>query len=307
MFIGCNEDDPGPSIAPEAARYLDEVLDIMESNSINRLTIDWENFRQRVLEEADGAEAIRDLEPALRQALLLLGDRHSFIQTASGGFLSASNANCAPTMSDAPSLPEAIGYVNVRSFSGNNDAALVYAQEIQDAIRDQDQAGAKGWIIDLRDNPGGNMWPMIAALGPILGDGIAGYFEHPDGRSQSWSVLGSSSVFDGSNVLFELPEDYDLIEDHPKVAVLIGSRTASSGEVVAISFIGRADTRSFGVPTCGLSTSNSQFQLSDGSVLILTTAYLADRDQNKFGFPIPPDQRAAPEDIFEEAIRWLEE
>lgn len=59
----------------------------------------------------------------------------------------------------------------------------------------------------------------------------------------------------------------------PRVAVL----TAISGEAVAIAFRGRADTRSFGTPTCGLSTSNHTDRLSDGGNLYLTASVMADR------------------------------
>ena len=33
---------------------------------------------------------------------------------------------------------------------------------------------------DLRGNIGGNMWPMIAGVGPILGDGIIGWIVYYD-------------------------------------------------------------------------------------------------------------------------------
>ena len=38
-----------------------------------------------------------------------------------------------------------------------------------------DRPGLIGWIVDLRTDGGGNMWPMMAGLGPILGEGIMGW------------------------------------------------------------------------------------------------------------------------------------
>jgi len=40
-----------------------------------------------------------------------------------------------------------------------------------------------GWIIDLRGNSGGNMYPMLAGLSSLLGEGVLGYDVYPDGRS----------------------------------------------------------------------------------------------------------------------------
>lgn len=74
------------------------------------------------------------------------------------------------------------------------------------------------------------------------------------------------------------------------VAVLTGPRTASSGEAVAIAFRGRPDTRSFGLPTAGLSTANGTFPLPDGSMLLLTAAVDADRTGRKYRDKVDPDE-----------------
>ena len=81
---------------------------------------------------------------------------------------------------------------------------------------------------------------------------------------------------------------------------------ASSGELIAISFIGRENTRSFGASTCGLSTSNSPFKLSDNYSLNLTTAYLADRNNNLYGITVDPDIVTTNEDIIQNAVEWIE-
>ena len=74
-----------------------------------------------------------------------------------------------------------------------------------------------------------------------------------------------------------------------KVAVLIDSLTASSGEAVAVSFKGRGNTKFFGKPSCGKSTGNQSFVLSNDAMLVLTTSVFADRNKNKYGGKIQPD------------------
>jgi hypothetical protein len=78
--------------------------------------------------------------------------------------------------------------------------------------------------------------------------------------------------------------------DSAYVAVLTGPCTASSGEAVTISFRGRPRTRSFGLPTAGLSTANQGFMLPDGSMIQLTVSVEADRTGRRYGEKIDPDE-----------------
>jgi C-terminal processing protease CtpA/Prc len=197
--------------------------------------------------------------------------------------------------------------VRVNSFSGsaNSSDAISYAQDIQNQIKSQDNSNTKGWIIDLRGNGGGNMWPMLAGVGPVLGEGIAGYFIDADEVENSWSYQNGASLLN-ENPVTQLDDFYTLSSENPKVAVLLDDGIASSGEVIAISFIGRENTRSFGSSTCGISTSNARFTLSDGAVFNLTTAVLADRNKNKFGNKVEPDEDLADEDLIQNAIDWIE-
>src|SRR5437899_12878929 len=48
-------------------------------------------------------------------------------------------------------------------------------------------------------------------------------------------------------------------------AVLTDESTASVGEAVAVAFIGRSNTRSFGQPTAGVPTGNVVYHLADGA------------------------------------------
>jgi len=45
----------------------------MQTNSIKRLTIDWTEFRNTVIAQAGAAQTIVELNPAIRQAIALLG------------------------------------------------------------------------------------------------------------------------------------------------------------------------------------------------------------------------------------------
>ena len=98
-------------------------------------------------------------------------------------------------------------------------------------------------------------------------------------------VLGAASL------LQRVDTPYRLRRESPRVAVLIDGGTASSGEAVAIAFQRRPDTRSFGTATCGLSTANEQYTMSDGASLFLTVAVMADRTKFLYGAQIAPTRR----------------
>ena len=148
------------------------------------------------------------------------------------------------------------------------------------------------------------MWTMLAGIGPILGEGVAGYFIDPDGRERSWGFRNGASV-SNRNKVTRLNNSYELLVSKPKVAILLNSSVASSGEIIAVSFIGRENTKSFGSATSGLSTSNSKFRLSNNAILYLTTTYQADRNKKKYGVPIIPDVISSNETIINEAIAWI--
>jgi C-terminal processing protease CtpA/Prc len=132
-----------------------------------------------------------------------------------------------------------------------------------------------------------------------------GAFIDPNDVVTLWAYAGGASLL-GGTARVQVPSPYQLRRPDPRVAVLVDCRVASSGEATAISFVGRRNTRFFGTPTRGLSTSNAGFLLSDGATLALTTSYMADRNLVKYGRPVMPDEIiSSPEQVTERAIEWL--
>ena len=74
ILLSCNIDDALDGSS--ATLYVEEVLDIMESNSVNRNNIDWADFRAKVLEKTETAQTIPQTYVGLREALILLDDNH---------------------------------------------------------------------------------------------------------------------------------------------------------------------------------------------------------------------------------------
>ena len=293
----------------EVRNYLNEMLDIMENNSINRYKINWIDFRKEVFNTVPAAQTIIDAYPCIKKALTLLGDNHSIFLTPNGdAFMGNSTITIQIENIETPVIPNDVGYIKVTSYvGGQSDVSdIAFANQIQDQIKQQDHSDIKGWIVDLRNNIGGNCYPMLAGIGPILGEGVAGYFIDSDELEISWGFQDGASVY-GDQVITQLNDTYKLLVPKPKVAVLLNSAVASSGEVIAVSFIGRENTKSFGSATCGLSTGNRPFYLSDNAILNLTASYFADRNKKKYGVPINPDMISSKETIINDALAWIRE
>lgn len=303
--LSCSEDEV--TISKEADDFLDEVLTIMENNSINRNEINWGDFRNQVFERAIDAQSIEETYGAIQLALTLLGDNHSsFIKPDGSNIWGASTLRCRGEGFNLPTLPENIRYIAIKISSGSDsDENIAFAEDIQKKIKASDNENIRGWIVDLRGSGGGNMWPTLAGLGPILGEGIVGYFIDPDGTQISWAYANGASIIN-QNPVVRVSNPYELINPNPKVAILLDKGIASSGEAIAIAFVGRENTKSFGSPTCGLSTANIGFNLSSKAILNLTVSYMADRNKQKYGVPVTPDVESDNQAIIQHAIGFIE-
>ena len=278
-----------PTLSSQARAYLTAVLDIMQQHSVNRKNINWMVLRREAFVDANGAKTPADTYVAIKLVVQKLGDHHSF-------FLDPQQVQQLETGQLTPNpdplgqrLAQGIGYLDLPSFEGTDQAAQRYVTLAQDAIRTADQAGSCGWIVDLRNNPGGNMWPMLDGVGPILGEGIVGSFVGPDGVKQSWGYFNGQALLGGSTTIVA-DHPYHLKHALPTVAVLTGPQTASAGEAIVVAFRGRPSTRSFGEPSAGVPTANYPFTLRDGALLVLTVALDADRTGRTYDSAIPPDQ-----------------
>lgn len=274
-------------ISAEASAYLNEALDVMQNNSLYRESIDWEALRQDTFEVAKYAQTPADTYGAIRFALVRLGDHHSSFFT---GYEIEQRGQQTESDSPAPRgklLLEKIGFIAIEGYTAFGGDQ--YATDAQQLIRDIDAHDPCGWIVDLRENTGGNMGPMLAAIGPILGEGDAGTFIDSYGNKEFWSYQDGQAKVGSSVYTQVIGPAYKLKVSAPPVAVLTGVNTASSGEVIVVSFRGRPNTRSFGLYTTGLSTGNQGFHLSDGALINLTTSVYADRTGQTYGDRIYPD------------------
>ncbi len=299
LFTTCADSQ---NLSPVSKSYIDEVITLLQNHSINKNKINWEDFRNDVYRHAKGAKTIENTYPSINYAISKLEDHHSYF-AANMVSQDTSDMLPLPILLDEI-VPENIGYIRIGFCMGDEQQTKNYINSVLDKIAKQDKTNLKGWIVDLRGNFGGNMWPMLVAAGPILGEGLLGYFFYPDNSFYTWNHK-NGIVYDENGTWGQTTNPYRLKSPNPYVAILTDSITASSGEAVTIAFKGRSKTKSFGKPTFGVSTCNNIHMLSDGSRINLTVSVFADRNKTKYGHSVYPDVKCDENKTLEEAIKWI--
>lgn len=293
------------TLSPEVEAYLNAAIDIIRENALFADQVDWDRMETAVFVASNYAITPEQTYPSIRFLLEQLGDNHSrFFTPEEAAFWSSATLDDNPSVS-SEMISERLGYINVPEFISADEAVRVeYATLIQTHLAQLAAQQPCGWIVDLRNNTGGSFDPMMAGLAPLFGDGLLGYYLEPDSEPTAWGIAQGLFALDDEPVVV-LDQPLVFADREMPVAVLIGPFTASSGEAVAISFIGRPETRLFGNPTRGVSTSNTAFEMPDGALLIITTALMADRNQTPFGEEIVPDVIVTDEMTLETAVDWL--
>jgi carboxyl-terminal processing protease len=252
------------AMSDSARRYLDLALDTLRRVTLRSDTVSWSILSDSALLLAEGAQRPADTYAAIAWALHR-ANKHSFLQVSSVGAASAM-------------VGRRFGYIHVPQRGGEG---IPLADSLHRAVRALQDSGACGWIVDLRDNGGGNMWPMLAGIGPLLGDTIVGSFHSEDTIERWYYRSGVSGIISAAGKLDTVTRVtapvVPPVDTANPVAVLFNGGTGSSGEAVTIAFLGRPRTRTFGTASAGFATVNRGARLPDGANMVVTVGYNADR------------------------------
>ncbi|HZW14824.1 MAG TPA: S41 family peptidase [Brevundimonas sp.] len=326
----------------DAEARIQEAIAVVRPVAYRTADADWTAIEADMRARSAGARDTVDMLPAYAALLHGLGDNHSFIQPtedASQGWqarygerrmLPDVPPRARPTSTfmgrrgvthrAAPvNASRSVEVVVVPAVMGVGDAAKAYASDLFSALADA-QPMTCGYILDLRGNTGGNIWPMLTGLSPLTGDGPAGSAVDAAGIIETYADIREGSavitVEEGRGHVLMSVEGWRAtpgLAEAP-VALLIDDGVFSSGEGVAVAFKGRPDTRFFGERTGGLASANNGYRLSDGTNLVVTVAMMMDRDGATYPHGIDPEEAvpagegdpADPEDAVVEAARdWL--
>ncbi|MFD2469395.1 S41 family peptidase [Amycolatopsis silviterrae] len=287
------------SSAPTPRTYLLGVLNLLRRYSIDRDRVDWPRAEAEALRAAEGVSTLSGTYPMIRTVIAELGNPHTSLLSPA-----QAKAPSAETIEVPSSRAEnGIAVLTIPGLIADPEGEHRYVEAGIAALRAVEARASCGWIVDLRENSGGNMWPMLTVLAPLLGDGVAGSFVGPGLAAKVWSIRGGQAwVGDHPGAAEVNPAR--LTRPSPPVAVLTSRNTASSGEATLVAFRGLGRVGTFGGPTAGFATSNEVFALADGAQLRVTTTFDTDRAGRIYGVePIVPDFPA--QDPEAAAGQWL--
>ncbi|GAB2976011.1 S41 family peptidase [Frigoribacterium salinisoli] len=282
-------------VPPSPQRYAEIALDRMR-DGLDADGPRYAEVRERTLAEVAPAQDYAGTYAALARAAGELGGEHTaFLEPAEAAAIfgggPATDASGAGDADEPPALPTVTTTDGVTTLTlptlvgGDADQHRAYVEAGAQGLVDAAPATTSGWVVDLRDNHGGDLWPMLAAVSPLLDEGRVLSFEHRD-RSDVVEVGGGVVTLRGAA---QAATTAGRLDDGLPVAVVVDGMTGSSAEAVAIAFIGQEGVRVLGRPSYGVSTSNEPRRLYDGAVVNLTVAVDADRTGTRHGGPIVPD------------------
>ncbi len=301
-------------LTAERKAFMKECMGLISEYSLFREKIDTSALMEHWKDFSSCAEDRDGVYEGLRVILGMIDNhsRHWSKRTVEQWSNTSSNERYQLKLATGYRIDEQLAYISMPSLgSGDEKTKTLFADHLQHLIDSLDHPKLKGWVLDLRENDGGNCWPMLAGIGPILGEGVCGYFKERE-NYYGWSYKKGGS-YNGSYPQLQVSrKPYQPHSKSAPVAVLTGPGTTSSGEIVAVAFKNRPLSKSFGQKTGGYSTGVNNYELSDGSQLLLTGSVYVDRAKNAYPDGVEPDVavstagRIAGDPVLEAAISWLE-
>lgn len=167
-------------------------------------------------------------------------------------------------------LDEGIGYIEVSQFE------TVTVEQFSLALEEMENAGTKGLIIDLRNNPGGTLNSVCEMLDMLLPKGLLVYTEDKYGNREE-----------------QVAKDDDRYDQ--TIAVLVNEYSASASEIFAGVLQDKAYGVIVGTNTYGKGVVQQLMDLGDGTTIKLTTSEYftsSGRQINKVG--VIPDIEVIP-------------
>ena len=308
-------------------QYIDKTFLIIHNNALNKNKINWDSLRMDIYEKTKEAKNIEALLPIYPYLFEKIEDPHGWLSYKDKNYrwnknsLKQKNEIIKDAVKKYKNVYAALLNKNIAylRIPGNNDFGAKKMDSISNNIVDEinkiNSNKIKGWIIDLRINTGGNMYPMIAGISDLIGDNEKlGGFITSDKQSDGEWLLKNGNFYVDSNQVLNRKKLRKPIKKNLPIAVLISGYTASSGEITAITLIGRKKTKLFGEESADYTTSNQGFKIDENSGLNLAVSYVTDRTGKIYIKNIEPDFKIIGGDNFEnlkydekiiKSLKWL--
>ena len=162
-------------------------------------------------------------------------------------------------------MDDQIGYIAILEF---DDITKV---QFDTALQELQDGGMTSLVLDLRDNPGGNLDTVVEIADEILPEGLVVYTEDKYGTRKEYTTDAQHSL--------ELP-----------MAVLINENSASAAEILAGAIQDYQAGTLIGTTTFGKGIVQQVLPLGDGTGIKVTTSkYFTPNGNDIHGIGIAPD------------------
>jgi hypothetical protein len=285
--------------------YVMRVFDSIEVHSMHRFTFNLDSLEASLLEQLSDSISHEELIQLLQDAIKVI-DKHNYILTAEQYHQMQKGDNPEVSVNPYPFqgkiLESKYALISVDGFLGVDAiASKNYTDSLQKMLQKLYNQKPEGWIIDLRNNGGGWIYPMLAGLGPLLGPGI-----------KAFEITGNAVLTE--YYYYKDKFDYLLLSDSVwffkkqlPTAVLVSEKTGSAGELLTLAFRGNANTVIIGKQTAGFSTGLQGILMPDGTQICVTNCVMTDRNKIGDGGKIDPDiVEYDGLKLFERAYNWIE-
>ncbi len=162
-------------------------------------------------------------------------------------------------------LNQRTGYIRLDKFTGTA------SDEFTQALSELTDRGMRSLVIDLRDNPGGELGQVVAVADALLKEGVIVTVKQTDGQEE---VFRS----DAKGI-------------HVPLAVLVNENSASASEILAAAVKDSGTGTVVGTQTYGKGVVQTTIQLksNNGWVKLTTAAYYTPSGANVDGTGVTPD------------------
>lgn len=261
-------------LSDSLAGLSDEFLNVFDKYSIRRDSFDTGLLKKDI--EALSQQAVRkdDLGFGFIYAFVATGDKKARF----------SDGKRPPKIKNEQILYPVGGiykqrYAVVRIpsfFVSDSIQRKLYSDSLTALIKSFDKSSIHGIMLDFRNCSQGDEGALFRGLAPFFKEqDTVLTFSATNAPNKAWR-FNDSSIY---NFKHNIP-----------VAVLTSINTGGAGEVSAIAFKHQKNVKIIGEPTAGLSARTTEFKLSTGWVVQLSTGVFADRTGKKYLGQVQPDE-----------------
>jgi|GEM_PF-2032460 len=165
-----------------------------------------------------------------------------------------------------------IGYISVSALNGD------VANQVATAVKRQNAAGVVGRILDLRNDPGGDLSAAVDIASIFLKNSTLVYQVGRDGQRQSLRT-----------------SDRWFVADTKPLVVLVNKNSASGSEIIAAGVRANGAGIVMGAQTAGCVGIGQPREMPDGGLLLVTLARMQDaktgEELNGNGRGVVPDKK----------------